>query len=182
MRKLIIGAVTAAALLGAPAAAGAATAAPPKWTPVTDPLGAGHRDGSITLPATTYCAFDVKVAVVANGELQNVTTLPDGTTITKIMGPLVLRFTNDTAPRKAIVKDVSGSTTTTVSPNGNITEQGDGANWWGIGPVGRMNTGEPGLVFTYGPVTVTVALEAGEETVQTFSLHGAKENGCALLS
>ena len=183
MRKLIIGAVTAAALLGAPAAAGAATAAPPRWTPVTDPLGSGHRDGSITLPAATFCAFDVKVAVVANGELQNVTTLPDGTTVTKIMGPLVLSFTNKTHPRKTIVKDVSGSTTTAVSPNGsNVTQQGDGANWFAIGPGGRMNTGEPALVFTYGPVTLTVTVANGVGTVQTFSLHGTQQNGCALLS
>ena len=180
MHKLIIGAVTVAALLGAPAAAGAATAAPPKWTPVTDPLFSGQHNGSITLPAT-FCAFGVKVAVVANGELRNVTTLPDGTTVIKIMGPLVLRFTNKTTPSKTIVKDVSGFTTT-VSPKGNITEQGAGASWFVIGPGGRKNTGEPGLVFTNGPVTVTAAVEASQETVQTFSVHGTQENGCALLS
>lgn len=68
MRKLIIGAVTAVAMLGAPAAAEAATAAPSARTPVTDPLGSGSLNGSIILP-TNRCGFLVDVAVVTNNEL-----------------------------------------------------------------------------------------------------------------
>lgn len=185
MRKFFIAAVTAAALLGAPVVAGAATTAPPNWTPVADPLHSGHRDGSITLSAATFCGFKVRVDVVTNGELQNVTTLPDGTTVTEVMGPLVLSFTNESAtPHKpTIVKDVSGSVTTTVSPDGShVTQQGDGANWWAIGPNGRKNTGEPALVFTNGPVTLTVIVANGVGTVQTFSVQGTQENGCTLLA
>ena len=55
MRKLIIGAVTAVALLGASAAAETATAAPLQRTPVTDPLGSGSPNGSITLSAGHNC-------------------------------------------------------------------------------------------------------------------------------
>ena len=101
MHKLIIGAVTVAALLGAPAAAGAATAAPPKWTPVIDPLYSGQHNGSITLPATKVCAFGVKVAVVTNGELRNVMTLPDGTMViasTLSMTDVTICFINIDTP------------------------------------------------------------------------------------
>lgn len=178
MHKLIIGAVTAVALLGAPAATAAATAAPPGQTPVTDPLHSGSPNGSITLPAGHNCAFMVTIAVVTNNELQNVATLPDGSTVTKITGNLVLSFKNDTAG-KTTEKNVSGPTTQTVSPDGSSgTFQGEGPNWLAFGPHGQANTGEPGLVFTSGRVTMTFA----KGTAQTFSLHGTQENGCALLS
>src|SRR5215469_11195847 len=96
MRKLIIGAVAAVALLGASAAAEAATTGSLGRTPVTDPLGSGSPNGSITLPAGHNCAFAVGIAVVANNEFQDVSILADGTTVTKIAGKLVLRFKNDT--------------------------------------------------------------------------------------
>ena len=178
MRKLIIGAVTAVALLGTPAAAEAATAVPLGRTPVTDPLNSGSPNGSITLPAGRNCVFAVDIAVVTNNEFQDVTTLADGTTVTKITGNLVLSFKNDTTG-KTIEKNVSGPTTTTTSPDGSSgTFQGDGPNWLAFGPHGQMNTGEPGLVFTSGRVTVTFA----SGTAQRLSLNGTQENGCALLS
>ncbi len=179
MRKLIIGAVTAVALLGAPAAAAAATAAPLARTPVTDPLGSGSPNGSITLPANHNCVFPVDIAVVTNNEFQDVTTLADGTTVTKITGNLVLSFKNDTSG-KTIEKNVSGPTTTTTPPAGNVTFRGRGRNWLAFGPHGQMNTMEPGLVFTSGLVTVMINPANG--TAQSFSLNGTQENGCALLS
>ena len=66
----------------------------------------------------------------------------------------------------------------TTNPDGSGTFQGRGNNWLGFGPNGQANTGEPGLVFTSGLVTVTFA----GGTAQTFSLNGHQENGCALLS
>jgi hypothetical protein len=178
MRKLIIGAVTAVALLGAPAAAETATAAPLARTPVTDPLNSGSPNGSITLPANHNCVFPVDIAVVTNSEFQDVTTLPGGTTVTKITGNLVLSFKNDTTG-KTIEKNVSGPTTETTSPDGSSgTFRGEGPNWLAFGPHGQVNTGEPGLVFTSGLVTVTSA----NGTAQTFSLNGTQANGCALLS
>ena len=176
MRKLIIGAVTAVALLGAPAAAEAATAAPLARTPVTDPLSSGSPNGSITLPINR-CGFLVDVAVVTNNEFQDVTTLADGTTVQKITGNLVLSFKNDTTG-KTIEKNVSGPTTTTNHPDGSGTFQGQGPNWLSFGPNGQANTGEPGLVFTSGLVTVMFA----NGTAQSFSLNGTPENGCTLLS
>ena len=181
MRKLIVGAVMGVALLGAPAVAEAAPPPPPGWTHVTDPIGCGSS--TCTLPAGQFCKFAVDISIVANEEIQNVTTRADGTTVTKIKGLLVLSFKNDNPKGRKIVKNVSGSTTTTVSPDGShVTQQGDGANWWTFGPIGRMNTGEPALVFTYGPVTVAGIAAKGVLTAQTFSLHGIQENGCALLS
>jgi hypothetical protein len=177
MRNLIIGAVTAAALLVAPAAAEAATAAAP-WTPVTNPLGSRSHHGSITLEAGGFCVFAVNVAVVANNELKQVTTLADGTTIMRLKGELVLGFRNKTTG-KSIEEDVSGPSTTTISPDGgSATFQGEGPHWLAFGPESKASTGEPGLVFTKGQVTVTYV----GITVQTFSLNGTQENGCALLS
>lgn len=177
MRKLIIGAVTAVALLGAPAVAGAATTVPLQRTPVTDPLHSGSPNGSITLPPGHNCVFAVDIAVVANNEFQDVTTLTDGTTVTKITGKLVLSFKNDTTG-KTIEENVSGPTTQTASPDGSATMQGEGRNWIEFGPHGQANTGEPGLVFTSGKVTVSGA----NGIAQTFSLKGTQENGCSLLS
>lgn len=180
MRKLIIGAVTAAALLGAPAAAGAAAA--PKPTPVTDPLGSGSPNGSITLPAGNNCAFAVDIAVVTNKEVQEVTTLADGTAVAKVSGTLVLNFKNHTTG-KTIKEDVSGSATRTVSADfSSGTFQGKGPNWLTFGPNGQASTGEPGLVFVNGVVTVKFALVKKAFTVQKFSLSGSQQNGCALLS
>jgi hypothetical protein len=181
MRNLIIGAVTASALLGAPAAAGAATADSP-WTPVTDPLDSGSTNGSITLPAGHNCVFAVDIAVVTNNEVQNMTTLADGTAVTKRKGNLVLSFKNDTSG-KTIEENVSGPTTRTVSPDGSTgTFQGKGANWLAFGPHGQANTGEPGVVITKGRVTVTFTFANNVGTAQTFSLDGTQENVCTLLS
>jgi hypothetical protein len=180
MRKLIIGTIMAVALLGLPAAAEAATAAPLARTPVTDPLHSGSPNGPIMLPATR-CAFPVDIAVVTNNEFQDVTTLADGTTVTKITGNLVLSFKNDTTG-KTIVKNVSGPTTTTTNPDDSSTFQGGGPNWLTFGPIGQANTGEPGLVFTSGLVTVTSKIVNGLRTAQSFSLNGHQDNGCALLS
>jgi hypothetical protein len=177
MRNLIIGAVAAAALLVAPAAAEAATADPP-WTPVTNPLGARSHHGSITLQGGEFCVFAVNVAVVANNELKQVTALADGTTIIRLKGELVLSFKNKTSG-KSIEEDVSGPSTTTISPDGgSATFQGAGPHWLAFGPQSKANTGEPGLVFTSGEITVTYV----GITVQAFSLNGTQENGCALLS
>lgn len=177
MRNVIIGAVTAAALVVAPAAAQAASAAAP-WTPVTNPLGSRSHHGSITLQVGRFCVFAVHVAVVANSELKQVTTLADGTTIIRIKDKLVLSFKNETTG-KSIEENVSGPSTTTISPDGgSATFQGEGPHWLAFEPQSKANTGEPGLVFTRGQITVTYL----GIIVQAFSLNGTQENGCALLS
>lgn len=179
MRNLIIGAVAAAALLGAPAAAGAATADPP-WTPVINPVNSTPNappNSPESLPAGLVCAFGLDIAVVKNKEFQQVTTLADGTTVTRVKGNLVLSFKNDTTG-KTIEENVSGPTTLTVKPDGTSTFQGEGLNYFLFGPHSRMNTGEPGLVFTAGQITVT----ATGNVSKTFSLNGTQQDGCALLS
>jgi hypothetical protein len=179
MRKLIIGAFTAAALLGVPTAAGAATAASP-WQPLYDPLGCGATATSsctLPLPGGTFCAFNITAAVVTNKEFEDVTKLSDGTMVTQVKGNLVLSFTNDTTGN-TIKKNVSGPSTYTQNPDGSSTFQGEGLNWLAFGPGGQRNTGEPGLIFTKGQVTATFQ----GPTAQKFSLNGTQENGCTLLS
>jgi hypothetical protein len=129
-----------------------------------------------TLPANR-CGFPVRVGVISNHEYQEVTTLADGTTVTRITGELVVSFTNDFT-RKTIVRDVSGPTTTTVHPDGTGMEVGTGNSWWGFGPISQGNTGEPGLVFTDGRVVINFA--GGFAT--GFALSGKQVNGCALLA
>jgi hypothetical protein len=57
------------------------------------------------------------------------------------------------------------------------TEVGADNNWWAFGPKSRANTGEPGLVFTSGPVE----LQFTGNVVTRFSVFGSQVNGCALL-
>ena len=130
-----------------------------------------------TLPANR-CGFPVDIGIISDNEYQDVTTLADGTTITKITGHLVESFTNHNDTSKTIIRNVSGPTTTTVHPDGTATEVGGGNNWWGFGPFSQMNTGEPGLVFTTGRIVIEIDNQ-GHAT--SFSLSGTQENGCALL-
>ena len=134
------------------------------------------RFGPFTLPANR-CGFPIDVEVVSNNECQDVVTLADGTTITRITGRLVLSFTN-TDTGFTIVRNVSGPTTETDHTDGTATFVGEGENWFGFGPTSQANTGEPGLVFTSGLVVLQIAGGA----VQSFSLHGTQVNGCELLN
>jgi len=129
-----------------------------------------------TLPSNR-CGFPIDVAPVSNNEFQDVTTLDDGTTITRITGRLVLSFTNTTTG-STIIRNVSGPTTEIDHPDGTGTFMGEGNNWFGFGPHSRQNTGEPGLVFTSGLVVLQLAGGA----VTSFSLAGEQVNGCELLA
>src|SRR5947209_16770444 len=97
-----------------------------------------------SFPAGHNCPFQVDVGVVSDNEYADITTLADGTTITRIRGTLVESFTNvDTNghPVKTIVRNVSGPTTTTGPLHaGTSTEVGEGNNWWGFGPHSQANT------------------------------------------
>jgi len=122
------------------------------------------------------CGFQIDVSVVSNNECQDVTTLDDGTTVTRITGRLVLSFTN-TNTSSDIIRNVSGPTTETDHPDGTATFIGEGENWFAFGPRSQMNTGEPGLVFTSGLVVLQIA----DGAVKSFSLKGTQVNGCDLL-
>jgi hypothetical protein len=184
MRKLIIGAVTAAALLCAPAAAGAATAVPLGSTPADSPWSPVPSSDILPNPnplaAGTFCAFAVEVAIVTNKEVMSTTNPPDGSTVIRVKGNLVLSFQN-LSTGKTIERNVSGPTTTTISPDHSSgTETGGGNNWFTFGPNGQANTGEPGLVFTSGQFAATFT--TADNTAHTFTLNGTQENGCTLLS
>jgi hypothetical protein len=165
MRRIVIPGLliaTAVAVL-APAGSAQADRTPVTFTPFT--LRANR------------CGFPIDIVAVTNNEFQSMTTLADGTTVTKITGNLVLSFTN-TVTGKSIVRNVSGPTTETDRPDGTGTFVGLGPNWFAFGPVSQANTGEPGLVFTSGLVT----LQIGGGAITSFSLSGTQENGCTLLA
>jgi hypothetical protein len=124
----------------------------------------------------TGCGFPIDVDVVANKEFQEVTTLADGTIITRITGKLVLSFTN-TVTGFTIVQNVSGPSTEIDHPDGTITEILEGHSWFGFGPRSQANIHQPGLVFTSG----RVVLQAAGGAVTSFSLSGKLVNGCELL-
>ena len=136
-------------------------------------------NGEIFLPGAAVCGFDVDINVVENKEFATTTTLADGTTITNVTGRFVESYTNTTT-NKTVIRNISGPNTTTTSPDGtSSTFQGTGSNRLIFGPGGRRNTGEPALVFTTGPVFVTIL----GNTVQTFSLlTGRQENLCQTLA
>jgi hypothetical protein len=82
-----------------------------------------------------------------------VTTLADGTTITKITGRLEQSFTNgDTG--FTIVRNVSGPSTRIDNPDGTGTFVGEGLTWLIFGPKSQANTGEPALIFISGLVVL----------------------------
>ena len=129
------------------------------------------------IDAGVWCAFPIHVGVVANDEFQDVTTLPDDTTVIQIRGRLVLSFTNsDTG--LSIVRNVSGPTTTIVQSDGSGTFLGEGNNWFGFGPRSQGNILQPGLVFTSGQVV----LQFADGAVTSYSLKGKQVNGCELLA
>jgi hypothetical protein len=146
------------------------------------PTGAAQAREPVPFEAFTLpenrCGFPVFIDVVANNEFQEVTTLDDGTVVTKITGRLVLSFTN-TVTGFTIVRNVSGPGTTIVNPGGMTgTFIGEGLTWFGFGPVSQGNIHEPGLVFTSG----LVVLQFSGNFVTTFSLAGEQVNGCELLA
>jgi hypothetical protein len=129
-----------------------------------------------TLPENR-CGFPIDVKVVSNKEYQDVVTLADETTVTRIRGKLVLSFTN-TLTGFTITRQVSGPTTETDHSDGSGIFVGEGQNWFTFGPNSQANTGEPGLFFTNG----LVVIEFGGGTVTSFSLQGTQINGCDLLA
>jgi hypothetical protein len=149
---------------------------------VTAPTAsAGDRvpvdNGEIFLPGAAFCGFDVDINVIENNEFATTTTFADGTTVTSVAGRFVESYTN-VSTGKAIIRNVSGPTTTTARPDGTATFVGGGSNRLIFGPRGRINTREPPLVITSGHVVVTF-----DGNVATgFSLSGDQENLCQTLA
>lgn len=174
LRALVIS--TAVIVLAASAVAAAADPVPVNNQPFTLPQETIANNGKVA----GFCpGFTVHVGVVKDTELATTTTTPppDKTVITFVTGTLIERYTN-VATGKAVTRNVSGDTTTTVAPNGDGTFVATGTNRLIFGPNGRANTGEPALVVTTGPVTVTF-----EGSVATsFLLSGQQENLCRTLA
>jgi hypothetical protein len=155
MRKALcaVAVIATSALL---ALASAASADSP-WSPVTDPLGSGTANGSLTRPAGVSCTFNLGISVVANRQQQRTIALgppaPAGTTQTDFRGELVLSFTNlDTGA--TVTRDVSGPYDEVDYPDGSGGQTGAGNQWWQLGPLSRANTKLPGEFISTGPVVM----------------------------
>ena len=111
MRNAICAALLGAVSTLAAIAPGASADSP--WTPVTDPLGSGTTNGSVTRPAGSNCSFNLGISVVANQQKQRTITLgppaPAGTVLTDFRGKLALTFTNQDNDT-AVTRDVSAPT------------------------------------------------------------------------
>lgn len=103
--------------------------------------------------------------------------------ITTSEGELSLTFAHlnsNGALIKAVTQDVGGPTTVTSYPDRRGLFEGTGKNWLSFGPRGRANTGQPGLIFTDGPVVVeSIGIVA---TTYTLAPGGSQVDGFALLS
>ncbi len=155
MRKSLFAALLSA--ISALAAIAPAAVANSPWTPVTDPLGSGTTNGSVTRLAGMNCSFKLGISVVANQQQQRTTAVgppaPAGTTQTDFRGELVLTFTNlDTGA--AVTRDVSGPYDEVDYPDGSGGQTGGGNQWWQLGPNSRHNTGLPGEFITTGPIVM----------------------------
>jgi hypothetical protein len=142
------------------------------WVPVVNT--------DYTYPAGQFCTDEIDVHVILSKQYMDTITFANGTTLTLVKGPYVLRFTNVTTGQ-TVVRNVSGSTATIVYPSKLGTETGTGNNVWGFGPQSQINTREPGLVFTSGPVAINFNLNLNPPQATSFSLQGTQVNGCTLL-
>jgi hypothetical protein len=167
MRRTAFRILLAITALAAVAPVGAAQAREPVTVEPSDLPGA---------PAP-FCGFPVHIDVVANKEYQEVTTLADGTIITRVTGMLVQSFTN-TDTGFTIVRNVSGPTLRIDNPDGTGTFILHGLNWFIFGPTSQANTGEPPLVLTSG----RVVLQFHDNIVDSFTLTGEQVNLCELLA
>jgi hypothetical protein len=175
-RRAALVTITALSVVAATAVAAEADTVPVNNQPFTLPQETIAPNGKVA----GFCpGFDVHVDVVKDTEQATTTTNPppDKTVVTVVSGTLIERYTN-VATGKRIVRDVSGETVNTVSPNGRGTFVGTGSNRLIFGPNGRANTGEPALVVTSGLVTVTF----DGNVATSFSLSGQQENLCQTLA
>jgi hypothetical protein len=156
-------------------------------------------------PNTSY-AFNIGVSNVVDD--QTTTTIPDGTRIpgnvvaqsdppyypNVTSGLLIQSFTNETTG-KTITRNVSGTNWFTYDPTPKVpgalatgTYVTTGPNAQLFGPLSEAalsaaGTPEPTLVFTTGLLVMHFVVPSdGEPYVVSFSLKGAQQNGCALLS
>ena len=184
MRKRSIVTPVFAAIVGTvlilPAEASAA-----EWQPVKDKDVAPSSLGPACNYHSGFSDTDViTVTVVTNRRLEIKAKSPGGATkTTTSTGELVLTFAHldaNGALIKAVTVDVGGPTTVTSYHDGTGLFDGSGKNWLSFGPKGRVNTGEPGLVFTDGHVVVhSVGIVA---TMFSLDPGGSEVDGCALLS
>jgi hypothetical protein len=109
MRRLIVGSILAsAAVLVALVPAPQAFAAKP------------HPDPPFTISAAV-CGFAVLVQIPVDGEKSNMTTLPDGTTVTRFQGAFKETLSN-TITGKTINVNASGPGTVTQAPGSSVLQ------------------------------------------------------------
>lgn len=152
------------------------------WQPVSDQDVAPSSLGPACDYHAGFAPTDTISVTVKRNRREAMTTTSGDVTTTRTRGTLVLTFAHVDANGKVIktvTEDVSGPTTQTSNSSTTVGQfVGDGNNWEAFGPNGRINTNEPGLVFTSGHVVVDFT----GITATSFSLRGRQEDGCRLLS
>jgi hypothetical protein len=132
---------------------------------------------STPFPGDRYCGFDVTMTTLTDNSKEIINPSGDRTT-----GHVVVQFTN-TLTGASQTFNVSGASEAPVD-NGNntFTQVFTGPSWFAIGPQGRLNTGEPALLYSPGRTVVVYDTSGPRPVVQSFSPTAPVTNICALLA
>jgi hypothetical protein len=128
--------------------------------------------------ATGACAFPVAFHALVNKEYQTVTTMPDGSVVTKVNGSLVGTFTN-TLNGHSVTLNIGGPGTITAFPDGSFTFEFEGNSSFFYFSQSQTAFGLPGLQYTQGLLQNHFD-NAGNLT--SYSHSGAATDECAALS
>jgi hypothetical protein len=150
MRRLVITATATVAML-------AMLIAPASVLANNDPHRTYFDNAPFDLD-TTFCPFPVHVESPFQAEYGTTSTLPDGSTVIRVSGPLFIEVTN-TSNGKAVIVNASGSGTVTISPDGyTVTYDSHGRSLW-YGPNLAAFGLPSGIVAVAGPLSATFVFE-----------------------
>ncbi len=161
MRRLVMAAAAAVAIILMPAAA---HATPPtrEPLPVEDFVLTGH------------CTFDISVEFVKNNEVLTTYYDKDGEVVRQsVTGALQVRLTNQEAPEHSVLFNISGPGQYRFLPDGSTELRGSGT-WLHL-----FITDRPGeLLLVHGPFTAIIS----DEGFFLTELPNNVQDACALLS
>jgi hypothetical protein len=130
-----------------------------------------------TFPGDNYCGFNVDMTTLTDNSKEIVNPSGDRTT-----GHVVVQFTNP-ATGASQTFNVSGASKAPVDTGNNtFTQVFTGPSWFAIGPQGRLNTGEPALLYAPGRTVVVYDTSGPRPVVKSFSHDAPITNICALLA
>lgn len=161
MRRILLAAVTSAAIVLAPASAQATP-------PVREPL---PLDDFVL---TDHCGFDIDVEVVQNNEILTTFFDASGNVVRQsVTGALRVRLTNLEDPAQTLLLNISGPGEFRDLPDGTTQQTGSGV-WLQV-----FITDRPGaLLLTRGPFTALIT----DQGFFLVELPNNVQDVCALLS